>query len=187
MLGLLRSEGRATATSLALRLGLNTGATSYHLRQLARHGYIEDDVDGTHGGSRRERWWRAAHRSTAFGGAGSEHDDAARDAVGAFLQAVAVVQAEQVQRAVEERQLLPARWREVSTLADWEVRLTPARARVLLSVLETVVDQTDEQPEDSDDSLPIVVQLAMFPRPGTAVIDASADGAVDPAVDGPEP
>jgi DNA-binding transcriptional ArsR family regulator len=178
ILGLLRSEGRATATSLAVRLGLNTGATSYHLRQLARHGFIEDDVDGTHGGSRRERWWRAAHRSTEFGGVGSEQDDAARDAVGAFLQAVAVVQAEQVQHAVEERQLLPARWREVSTLADWEVRLTPARARVLLAALETFVDQIEEEPEGSEGSLPIVVQLAMFPRPGTVVIDGGVDLAV---------
>jgi DNA-binding transcriptional ArsR family regulator len=35
MLGILRIDGPATATMLASRLGLNTGATSYHLRQLA--------------------------------------------------------------------------------------------------------------------------------------------------------
>ena len=45
MLGLLRTEGPATATTLAARLGLNTGATSYHLRQLAQHGFIVDDDD----------------------------------------------------------------------------------------------------------------------------------------------
>ena len=179
MLGLLRSEGPATATSLAVRLDLNTGATSYHLRQLARHGYIEDDVDGAHGGSRRERWWRAAHRSTEFGGTGSEQDDAARDAVGAFLQAVAVVQADQVQHAVEERELLPARWRDVSTLADWEVRLTPARAHALLVALETLVDRTEEESKDTEDTSPIVVQIAMFPRPGTVVLDGAVDIAVD--------
>ena len=44
MLGLLRIEGPATATSLAARLGLNTGATSYHLRHLAQHGFIVDDA-----------------------------------------------------------------------------------------------------------------------------------------------
>ena len=43
MLGILRTEGATTATALAQRLGLNTGATSYHLRQLAQHGFIVDD------------------------------------------------------------------------------------------------------------------------------------------------
>ena len=37
ILGLLRADGPATATALAQRLGLNSGATSYHLRQLAAH------------------------------------------------------------------------------------------------------------------------------------------------------
>jgi hypothetical protein len=146
---------------------------------LARHGFITDDVDVSHGGSSRERWWRAAHRSTEFGGADSEQDDEARDAVGAFLQAVAVVQAEQVQRAVEERELLPASWREVSTLADWELRLTPARARALLEALETLVDETEVESANTHDSVPMVIQVAMFPRPGSLPNDAVADAAVD--------
>lgn len=178
ILGLLRSEGPATATSLAARLGLNSGASSYHLRQLARHGFIEDDLDGGHDGSRRQRWWRAAHRSTEFGGPGNEQDSAARDAVGAFLQAVAVVQAEQVQHAVEERDLLPPRWRELSTLADWEVRLTPDRAHALLEALERVVDETEESSHD-DDTAPVVVQVALFPRPGAVLIDTTVDGVVE--------
>lgn len=184
VLGMLRSEGPATATSLAARLGLNSGATSYHLRQLARHGFIEDDVDGVHAGSRRERWWRAAHRSTGYGEVeADEADEAARDAVGAFLQAVAVVQAEQVQHAVEERELLPARWRGVSILADWEVRLTPSRARALLKAMETLVDGTDDESEEADDSSPVVVQVAMFPRPGTVLIDGAADDGAARVVD----
>ena len=57
----LRIEGPATATQLAQELKLNTGATSYHLRQLAEHGFIEDDRER---GDARDRWWRAAHEST---------------------------------------------------------------------------------------------------------------------------
>ena len=45
MLGMLRIDGPATATGLAERLGLNSGATSYHLRQLAQHGFIEEAAD----------------------------------------------------------------------------------------------------------------------------------------------
>lgn len=42
---------------LARELDLNTGATSYHLRELARYGFIEEVPKDSpvHG---RERWWR---------------------------------------------------------------------------------------------------------------------------------
>ena len=45
ILGMLRVDGPATATTLATRLRLNTGATSYHLRQLAEHGFVVDDPE----------------------------------------------------------------------------------------------------------------------------------------------
>ncbi|MCX4554300.1 helix-turn-helix transcriptional regulator [Streptomyces sp. NBC_01500] len=50
--------GSATSAMLARELDLNTGATSYHLRELARYGFIEEIPKDTqvHG---RERWWRA--------------------------------------------------------------------------------------------------------------------------------
>jgi len=54
LLDLLRFEGPSTATLLARRVGESSGATSYHLRLLAKYGYI-DDVPKQQGG--RERWW----------------------------------------------------------------------------------------------------------------------------------
>jgi len=51
----LGRHGSATASQLARALGESSGQTSYHLRQLERHGFIEDDP-GHVGG--RERWWR---------------------------------------------------------------------------------------------------------------------------------
>ncbi|WP_108718370.1 helix-turn-helix domain-containing protein [Miniimonas sp. S16] len=53
----LQRRGSATASSLARALGESSGQTSYHLRQLERHGFVEDDPDAASGG--RERWWRA--------------------------------------------------------------------------------------------------------------------------------
>ncbi len=47
--------GSATASQLARALGESSGQTSYHLRQLERHGFVEDDP--AHSGG-RERWWR---------------------------------------------------------------------------------------------------------------------------------
>ena len=103
ILGLLRVDGPSTASALAARLGLNSGATSYHLRQLAQHGFAVDDAERGNG---RDRWWWAAHQSTRTD-ASAEANPEGREAIDAFSQSVAVVHTEQLQRAVEERPMLP--------------------------------------------------------------------------------
>lgn len=50
-------HGPANATALARALGESTGLTSHHLRQLAKHGFIEEVPELARG---RERWWRLA-------------------------------------------------------------------------------------------------------------------------------
>ncbi|GAA4237958.1 helix-turn-helix domain-containing protein [Actinomadura meridiana] len=52
-------HGPATSATLARALGLNTGATSYHLRELAKFGFVEESAGRGHG---RERWWQAPMR-----------------------------------------------------------------------------------------------------------------------------
>ena len=49
----------------ARAVGESSGVTSYHLRQLAAYGFVVDD-DAARASSRRERWWRAAHRTTVL-------------------------------------------------------------------------------------------------------------------------
>ncbi len=71
ILDLLRFEGPSTATLLGRRAGESSGSMSYHLRQLARYGFIEE-APGRGG---RERWWRYRHRRVTLdvdGGSGRE-------------------------------------------------------------------------------------------------------------------
>lgn len=63
ILRILQREGQATSTTLARRLGVTTGGTSYNLRVLAEHGFIEE-VPGRNG--RQQRWWRYTGRSLRF-------------------------------------------------------------------------------------------------------------------------
>ena len=56
-------KGPATSAALARDLGWNTGATSYHLRELARYGFVEELPERAHG---RERWWRAVRTDVRF-------------------------------------------------------------------------------------------------------------------------
>src|SRR5262245_48344790 len=57
---LLWLDGPATATGLGGRLAESSGTVSWHLRNLAEHGFIEEDTER---GTKRERWWRLKHRS----------------------------------------------------------------------------------------------------------------------------
>jgi DNA-binding MarR family transcriptional regulator len=63
ILRILHREGEVTSTTLAKELGVTTGGTSYNLRVLAEHGFVEE-VPGKDNG--RERWWRSAGRGLRF-------------------------------------------------------------------------------------------------------------------------
>lgn len=171
ILGILRHDGPATASGLATRLGLNSGATSYHLRQLAQHGFIVDDAER---GTGRDRWWKAAHQATSTDPATLDKPED-RDSFDAFLQAVAVVYTERLQRAVEERPLLPRAWQDASTLSDLSLQLTPDRARALIDAIVELITGWDEDPEDAENVADYVISLQAFVRPGTVAIAPEED------------
>lgn len=160
MLGLLRTDGPATATTLAERLEINTGAASYHLRQLAQHGFVVDDDSR---GNRRDRWWQAAHQMTTTS-SDQVGDPATRDTLDAYVQSVVVVMTEQLQHAVEERSRLAPEWRDAETFSDWNFRMTPARARAFVEALAATLADTEE--DDGEDAADFVVQVNAYPRPG---------------------
>lgn len=167
MLGMLRIDGPATATLLADRLGLNTGATSYHLRQLAQHGFVVDDPSRGNG---RERWWKAAHSETSTGGRPPE-GEGGEEALDAYLQSVVVVMTELLQRSVEERPLMSKEWREASTIGDWVIEVTPQRARAVVEALTADIRAVDEE-EGEPGAEPFVIQLHAFPLPGRKGIES---------------
>lgn len=136
MLGLLRVDGPATASGLAARLGLNSGATSYHLRQLALHGFIEEAVGQ---GNRRDRWWRARHEVTSFLG---EHvEGEALDAGLAFQQAALNWQMTQMQAAHDGYASLPTAWRKASSVSDYTIAMTPEAAAALIGQIQALMVQ----------------------------------------------
>lgn len=171
MLGLLRAEGPATATTLAARLGLNTGASSYHLRQLAQHGFVVEDTEL---GNARDRWWRAAHQATH---ADTLHADPAdQEVADAYLQTVVVMQTERLQQAMEERSLHSLEWLDASTFSDWGFTLTPKRAKQLIMALKTLATDWAED-EGDPDAGDFVLQLSAFPRPGVVAREPEGDDA----------
>lgn len=81
MYDFLNDHGSATATMLAKHTGESTGQTSYHLRQLERHGFVTDDRSR---GTGRERWWKAVGFS--MHGVELAKDTSTRPAIDAMLR-----------------------------------------------------------------------------------------------------
>ena len=159
LLGLLREDGPSTATRLAERTGQSSGATSYHLRQLAVYGFVVEEARS--GG--RERWWRAAHRTTTL-----EADDV-REAPAeaeAYLRAVAAEYADRTDRWLAEAPALPRSWDQAATLSDYRLRLTAEEATRLLSDLEEFVSAYRRDEPDADapeDAERVVLQIQLMP------------------------
>ncbi|MFD4655725.1 helix-turn-helix domain-containing protein [Kitasatospora sp. NPDC058444] len=134
LVGLLRKHGPSTATRLAAQLGLNSGATSYHLRQLAAAGFVEEDEER---GNARERWWRSAHRLTVW--TGDDMADEELDTAVGFLRSVLAAHTLTAQRALDAFETMPREWRRVTDLSDRVLQLTPAEAERLSGELYEVI------------------------------------------------
>src|SRR5580700_11568611 len=62
LIGVLRREGPLTATQAGELIGESSASCSFHLRQLAKYGLVEE-AGGGHG---RERPWRATTMFTGW-------------------------------------------------------------------------------------------------------------------------
>jgi predicted ArsR family transcriptional regulator len=138
LLGRLRLDGPLTATKLAEALGTNTGATSYHLRQLADVGLVIEE-DGT--GRGRERWWRAAHDISSWQREAYEGDPDAT-AASDWLEGAALrflVERVEAWRRIQADE--PAEWRRAANFSDYYLDLSPEQVRSMTADLDAVVER----------------------------------------------
>ncbi len=177
LLGLLRADGPATASQLAVRTGQSSGATSYHLRQLAAYGFVVED---TGRGNARDRWWRAAHRSTSFD-LPADADEESRALGEEYLRVVADAYARRVQATIAglatmDDELGPG-WSDAFTVSDYLLRLTLDEAKALLAELHQVAqryraDDPETRSTAPGDAQRVVLQLGVLPT-ATPEVDPS--------------
>ncbi|RJL25152.1 helix-turn-helix domain-containing protein [Bailinhaonella thermotolerans] len=166
LLASLRVDGPATASELARRFGESSGSTSYHLRQLERYGFIEQDPEQRNA---RERRWRALHALTSWSNAEMRETPEGREATAFMrrrhLQSV-VETAERFEAEIED---WSPEWVETLGLSDEVVRLTPAALHEVRRRLEEMVHELAADPGDpGDGSELIMLTLAAFPARGYA-------------------
>lgn len=158
MLRELRRNGPATASALGKRLGESSGSTSYHLRQLEKHGFVEEVPDS---GDARDRWWRpafAGHRVEAGPFLGSPED---RAVLGVYETHVVAGLADRAAAFVGEMSAgeWPDEWVEAHDFSDFRLRLTPARMKRLMRRMHALV----ESYAGHEDGEEVSVQVAAFP------------------------
>lgn len=163
LLNALRRGGPATASQLAERLGESSGATSYHLRQLAAHGFVEDAPEHGRG---RERWWRAAHEGVRFDDAlVRDGDPEIRGAADLFLHEVANQHTREIATWLGTNGDWPEQWRGAWDLSDWTLSLTPELAEELKQKMHELLESyRAKAPEaGTPDAEQVRVHTHLFP------------------------
>lgn len=163
LLDLLRFDGPSTASRLARRAAESSGATSYHLRQLARHGFIERDPrDGG-----REVWWR--HREQKLSLPDARVDGSGdRAAAGRLLAELLAREAHALDRYLAARnEVRLAGWEDAPFFFSRALRLTPSELADLSRGVEDLVAglRRPDAADPPEGALPVRVLAFGFPTP----------------------
>jgi muconolactone delta-isomerase len=155
------ATGARTASRCAEAVGESASTCSWHLRQLARFGFVErvESADG------RERPWRATATGFAY-------EPVASDAGGKRLDnAVLATQLRAEEHALlrylaSRDELLPP-WREASAVHTYHLLMTPDELRALESELDRsirpfILLSRDDAPEDAG---PVRMHVRAYPGP----------------------
>ncbi len=162
LLATLREMGPATATELAKVLDTDTGSTSYHLRVLAHHGFVEDAA-----GKRRhprERRWTAAHQRSAWSNTELAATDAGREAAALMRRRQVEVLIADVERFDELLDELDPAWAEASGIGDLVVRLSVASLTELWDRFYAHLDELVARDQDNPEARAVSIVAAGFPR-----------------------
>ncbi len=135
LLGLLRNRGPLTATAAAELIGESSASTSFHLRQLAKYGLVEE----AGGGTGRERPWRA---TTMFTYWPESSDDPKVTAAAGMLRGVIAEQLfARLMRWFEAMPDEPLDWQEAAMFGDTTLYVTADELAGLREQATAMVDR----------------------------------------------
>jgi len=163
LLDTLSQYGPATASGLAARLGESSGATSYHLRQLAKHDFVRE-VEGR--GSARERWWERTP-----GGISLNARDVSDTVAGRAAADMVIRQWQQNKDSLvmdflaHGLDVLPGEWMDASTTSTANLRLTVDQLRELTEEVAQRINEIADvyRGKNEPGSRPVQIQFNAFP------------------------
>ena len=155
-------HGPATATQLAERLGESSGATSYHLRQLEKYGFVEEDPDR---GSGRERWWRRVPGGISIAGHELRESEATRQATNLVLNEFNKGKHARIEQWRSTYHQWPREWVDASGEASLRFRLRPNELDELNNELEALLNRwiAKANRRSDDDLVDVEMQIYSYP------------------------
>jgi len=150
LIGLLRREGPMTATQAGAQLDQSSGSMSFHLRQLAKYGLVEETGEGTG----RQKPWRATAQFTSW--SATPHDPDLAQATAQFSRVIAARYAVLTQAWIDRQPYESDDWKQAAQFGDTFVWLTPEELTQLGEQLSALLEPYDcrtsdkaERPESS--------------------------------------
>ena len=157
----LRGHGPATSADLAAEFGEDRGATSYHLRQLARFGYLEIDQQRSAG---RRKYWRAVPQDLRLPEP-HEVEEPARTAAAEVSRRWVQDGLDQLARHQQRRGADPD-WDAASMISTGTYRLTREELRQFAGEYIAFVKRWSRPPDEAPpDAQPVTALFAAFRTP----------------------
>ena len=125
----LHAAGQATATECGDAVGDSPSSCSYHLRALAKWGFVEE----AEGGVGRERPWRPTAARIEFDSDGLESAVLRDELVGR--------QQQRLRDALRREHEVPPRWRRAAQTSSASLELTPLELEELGERFEKLLDE----------------------------------------------
>ena len=133
---ILSQYGPQTASSLAERLGESSGATSYHLRALAKHDLIRE-VEGR--GTARERWWERPRGAVSISSGESLRTPSGRAASQIVVTETYRQRHEQLMRFIDESLRDEGEIHPAAELSTATTRLTRAQFTEIAADINRII------------------------------------------------
>lgn len=161
---LLSQYGPQTASGLAGLTGESTGATSYHLRALAKHDLIRE-VAGR--GTARERWWERPKGVVTLINPEMAATASGRAVMEAVHSETLTLRQQQLMSFVTHGWEEDEQWLDKSLISTASARLTVEQMAELADRLQAVITETvDRYRDQTGDGLRVVtMRTDVFPLP----------------------
>jgi DNA-binding transcriptional ArsR family regulator len=155
--------GPDTSSGLAIRLGESSGSTSYHLRQLERHGFVRE-VEGA--GTARERWWERVPGGVIVSPGAVSESPAGRAAVSSVLRQFERDRSQLLGDFVARgSDVLDDDWVNASAVVTANLRLTPEQLAVVQQSWQQWANEVLEplRGKDQPGARPVQIHFNAFP------------------------
>jgi DNA-binding transcriptional ArsR family regulator len=161
LFNLLSVYGAATATDLGKRIGESSGSTSYHLRQLEKHGLVMEDTER---GTARERYWQRIPGPVEIGSPEVTSTPAGLSAVQMASSALNQVEEQLVRDFINYRsEELPEEWQRASDDSSAYLWLTAEQTARLGAEVHAVMERFRAEAAEVPGAARVFLKYRVFP------------------------